>query len=157
MVDVPMGLLRGRPVSEAMKFGMPHVGCHYAGSGVNTHRLDDGAMCLVCGRPATNAHHEPPKSKCPTFLLSTPNGSHVLRPALFALCGSGTTGCHNGFHGGARYKAEWLWDDDEFERMWWGGELLERFGPHSPELYDFGRWSILDKRSGSAFEYRGPR
>lgn len=57
-------------------------------------------------------------------------------------------------HGGARYEARWVWDGPQYERWWWDGILLEKFGPHAPELYAFGRWEIYDRRAGRSFEIR---
>lgn len=61
------------------------------------------------------------------------------------VCGSGTTGCHDKFHGGARLKAEWAWRSKVYEEAWWSGELLEVYEPHSPGLYEYGYWLITDR------------
>ena len=58
---------------------------------------------------------------------------------------SGTTGCHDKFHGGARLKAEWAWRSKVYEEAWWTGELLQVYEPHSPDLYEFGYWAITDR------------
>ena len=141
----PASLLRGLSVASASKFGMPNVGAHYEGRGVRTNRLDDGALCAFCRRPATNAHHVPAVgmgARNATFELY----GHKLRPALIALCGSGTTGCHGECHSGVM-SVEWVWDEEEFAEAWWRGELLRELGPASPLLYDYGYWAI--KRPGS--------
>jgi len=135
-------------------YGKPHIRAYYEGKGVKTHRRENGAFCVICGKPATNAHHNPPISKGDVFLLMTKWGQFVLKPSLIAVCGSGTTGCHNGFHGGARYKARWVWDSDEFARMWWEGEFLKRMAPHSKALYRYGKWAISDSVSGAVREFR---
>ena len=67
------------------------------------------------------------------------------RRAAFCLCGSGTTGCHDKFHGGARLKAEWRWRHPVYEEAWWTGQLLQVYEPHSPELYEYGYWLITDR------------
>lgn len=147
--------LRGLPVEVAECYGKPHIRAHYDGAGVKSHKLDEGATCATCPRLATNVHHCPPISKGKTFLLRSEWGAFDLKPALFALCGSGTTGCHNGFHGGARFKAVWVWDTDEFAKRWWSGWLLSHgIEPHSEQLYDMGSWKITDRLLGSRFEVR---
>ena len=78
-----------------------------------------------------------------------------MRTALFALCGSGTTGCHDGFHGGAWLRARWEWDTDEAAREWWDGGLAAEVGPHSPELFRYGRWVIEDADRGFRRSVRG--
>ncbi len=147
-----MTQLQGLPYEIAECYGKPHIGCYYASDSVKSHKRKDGVHCLCCGMPATNAHHNPPLSRGHSFSLVTSKEIYVLKPALFALCGSGTTGCHNGFHGGARYKAEWIWLSDEYAEMWWNGELLDTCAPHSKELYCFGYWRITDKLRGTSFE-----
>lgn len=132
------------------EYGMPHIHAFYSGKGVNTHRLEDTALCAVCGRRATNAHHCPPKGSVGTIWL---NG-HVLRPALIAVCGSGTTGCHDGFHGGAWLSCRWEWDSKESMESWWAGELLQEYCPHDLRLYGLGRHVLSDKRSGTEWEVR---
>lgn len=144
--------LRGLSVDKAELYGKPHVGARYRYvSDPKSNRRDDGARCAVCGRPAESSHHVPPLSKGRSFVLETPIGSWRLLPSLFALCGSGTTGCHGLFHGGARYFPRWEWLTDEAAEAWWSGELLSRFGAHSPELYAFGRWVVSDAESGKTF------
>ena len=77
--------------------GMPHLGARYTGRGVNAYRLDEGAPCAFCGRPAAHAHHEPPKGTGGGVLhLGTPHGVFDLRPALVALCPE----CHDARHAG---------------------------------------------------------
>lgn len=151
-----MRQLRGLSAEVAELYGKPHLGARYRGGGASAkaYRLEDGARCAVCRRPATNAHHVPPLSKGRGFRLVAPAGEWLLRPSLFALCGSGTTGCHDGFHGGARYVARWVWDAAEFERQWWDGELLGRHPPHDPALYLYGRWEIEDIKTGKAITIR---
>lgn len=132
----PASLLRGLSVDTAQKFGMPNAGAHYAGRGVRTNRLDEEALCAYCRRPATNAHHVPSVgmgARNATFRLH----GYELRPALIALCGSGTTGCHGGL-----MRIDWVWDSDEYARAWWSGELLREYGAASAMLYEFGGWEI---------------
>lgn len=152
---IPQSQLRGLSIPKAELYGKPHVGAHYEGNGVKSHKADEGARCLVCHAQSQSVHHAPPLSVGREFALVTDNGIFVLKPSLFALCGSGTTGCHNGFHGGARFVPEWVWRSDEAACAWWSGELLARMEPHSPELYDYGFWSIHDKVYGFCIEVRG--
>lgn len=135
-------LLHGLSIEKASLYGMPHIGARYTAGDANAYRLEQGAVCAFCGRPATNAHHEPPKGTCPYFALQTEWGLFVLKPALIALCGSGTTGCHGARHGG-RVKIAWEWFDDVNAEAWWSGWLLAHgYVPHDPRLYDLGQWRI---------------
>lgn len=150
----------GLSYEKASLYGLPHIGARYRRSGCKWKR--NGARsyertqewCCICGRPATNCHHVVPISYGEVFELSTPNGDWALRSPLFALCGSGTTGCHNGFHGGAWLKARWVWDSPEYEREWWDGVLLARYAPHHPALYCYGQWVIENRKSGIAIVHR---
>ncbi|WP_304598274.1 hypothetical protein [Adlercreutzia caecimuris] len=151
----PSALLRGLSLERAECYGKPHIGAFYAGAGVRSNRLEQGAWCAVCGRPATNAHHCPPVGTCGFLTLPTAAGDIRLRPALFALCGSGTTGCHNGFHGGSRYRARWAWNSDALARDWWEGRILMWAQPHDRQLYALGHWEIEDRLSGRKIEIRG--
>ena len=138
---------RSRQVFE--RYGKPHVMCHYEGKSIRSHRLDDDAVCACCGMMAANAHHHPPVGM-KTVTLS----GKVLRPSLIAVCGSGTTGCHDGFHGGARYTADWTWDLPEYGEAWLSGEMLDEYEPHDPRLYLFGCWEFEDRKTGRTWRYR---
>ena len=121
---------------KALLYGMPHIGAHYERDDVNSHRLDDGALCAVCGRRATQAHHCPPKSTGRSVLMRTEWGQFVLKPALIALCAE----CHARVH---RHEIEprWIWNDDECLEEWAAGYLLSHGYPaHSPRLNELGRW-----------------
>ena len=126
---------------KAMLYGLPHIGARYAHNGRKW--MKNGARkyertqewCAVCGEPATN-------------------GDFPLRSPLFAVCGSGTTGCHGGFHGGAWLKARWVWDLPEYGDAWESGELLVRFAPHHPALYCYGQWEIESRKSGLVIAHR---
>ena len=157
-----MKLLRGVTQDQAECFGKPHLGAFYRISGfsdtrsarlaaAHSNQLMEDARCVCCGRPATNAHHWPPLRVAAAW--EHPKGVR-LRPALFAVCGSGTTGCHDGFHGGARFKALWRWDSDEFKREWWLGSMLEDLGAHSPALFEFGCWEFYDFETGRIWQVR---
>ena len=103
---IQMHQLRGLSIERAELYGKPHVGAHYT-KGTRYERTQ--ARCCVCGGNATNCHHVIPRGRGQEFALQTPNGLWLLKSPLFAVCGSGTTGCHNGFHGGAFLKAKWVW------------------------------------------------
>lgn len=150
---IGMARLRGLPAGVAELYGKPHVGARYTGAGKRDYERTQG-WCCICGRPAQSCHHVVPRGKGEVFELVAPNGTWGLRSPLFALCGSGTTGCHDGFHGGARYVARWVWDAAEFERQWWDGELLGRHPPHDPALYLYGRWEIEGRKTGRAIAIR---
>lgn len=143
--------LRGLSLDKAELYGKPHIGAHYTGR-KGYERTQD--YCCICGKPAQSCHHVIPLSRGKVFQLQTPKGSWFLRSPLFALCGTGTTGCHNDFHGGARYIPRWVWDSEEFKRRWWSGSLLSKHTPHSPALYWYGHWEILDRKTGNVITIR---
>lgn len=135
--------LRGLSMERAEMYGKPHWLASYDSpnptkEGISRYAMAEGAWCMVCGRPATNVHHVPARRHS-LFTLETERGTHILRPSLIALCGSGTTGCHGDVHDG-RIRIEWAWDADGND--WWDGRLLEAFAPHDPELYELGRWQV---------------
>lgn len=150
-----MSQLHGLSYRWAHMFGMPNLGAHYTprtreGYESNGAYALDSDTCVLCGRRAQNTHHVVPRSVANTFTI---NG-HMLRSPLMALCGSGTTGCHDGFHGGSLYEARWVWDRDE--DMWWDGTLLEEYRPHDPRLYRHGHWEIVSKRNGAVMRVTAP-
>lgn len=138
--------LYGLSLPTAERYGKPHWMAHYMSGNptarsVDRYVMEEDATCIVCGKRATNVHHEPPKGKARTFPLATDRGLWVLRPALLAVCGSGTTGCHGDIHT-HRIGVEWVWDEPGIEEAWWDGSLLESSEPHSPILYEVGFWRI---------------
>ncbi|WP_077597848.1 hypothetical protein [Olsenella urininfantis] len=134
--------LRGMTVTGAEKMGKPHFGAYYAGSGVRTNRLVRGARCAVCGAPATNSHHEP-QVGMGGGRASLPLAGHGLRPALIALCGSGTTGCHGMVHAGL-LRIAWEWDGDGSD--WWEGRLPgDLYEGNAAGLYGLGCWVVRDR------------
>ena len=139
--------LHGLSYAKAVCMGMPHVGCRYIGEGARSTVVLKGAPCACCGRPATNAHHEPPIGQGGAmrgWTLRTPRGLFVLRPALIALCGTGAKGCHGRRHAGL-VRCRWVWTDEAAEAAWWSGELLSHgFAPHDARLLEFGRWEVED-------------
>lgn len=146
--------LRGLSAGVAELYGKPHLGAEYTGN-TATRYIRTEKRCVYCHRrPSSNAHHVAPRSRGHTFKLVTPRGTWELRSALFALCGSGTMGCHGGFHTG-RLKATWKWDSQEAEDAWWSGELLSEYEPHSQELYNFGEWLIENTIYQCTTELRG--
>lgn len=134
--------LRGFPKERAELYGKPHLGARY------THGKAYEALsqrCCICGMRAGSVHHVAHRSWGEKFRLVTPRGAWDLLSPLFCLCGSGTTGCHDGFHAGARLKAVWEWRAEEYEEAWWSGELLQAYAPHDPGLYEYGYWLITDR------------
>lgn len=133
--------LRGWPKERAELYGKPHLGARYTGK---RSYEPTQPRCCVCGRRATNCHHVAHRGWGLEFELAAPGGTWSLRSPLFALCGSGTTGCHGRFHG-AGLKAEWRWRHPVYEEAWWTGQLLEVYEPHDPGLYEYGYWAIVDR------------
>lgn len=129
-----MGL--SRTAAELM--GKPHLGAHYSGSGVNTHRKDEGALCAVCGQIATDAHHVVPKGKAQGFTVNTPIGRFVVQTPLFALCRR----CHAMFHE-KKLAVEWCWSDEAYEDEWWSGHTLAHIcRPHDSFLFQEGYYLL---------------
>ena len=87
--------------------GKPSLGAYYARADYRSHRLLDGARCVICGRPATDAHHVVPRSTTKGVEVSTPHGPRKLLSPLFALCRD----CHRDIHDRARYRVVWVWSD----------------------------------------------
>ena len=74
--------------------------------------------------------------------MQTDWGVFLLKPALIALCGSGTTGCHGDVHAG-RVKLRWEWADDDTAERWFTGDLLAHgYEPHDEHFLDMGRWAV---------------
>lgn len=156
--------------AEVLGYGMPHIGCVYTRDDVRATAFDDDWVpCAFCGATATNRHHEPPRGRHNaidpetgrrrpgSILLETGWGKFVLKPALIALCGSGTTGCHFLRHN-HDLEIAWKFDTEEDEEQWMSGYLLAHgLRPHSTALYNHGCWVFHDKRHGRFFEYRGGR
>lgn len=146
--------LGGLSYRWAQLYGMPHLGAMYFAENIKSTEMTPHARCAKCGKRATNVHHVVPRSKGRNFLLKTPVGMFVLLPPLFALCGSGTTGCHGEFHNGI--DIEWRWDSDEHAEDWWSGYLLSHgLKPHDEELWEYGCYIVNGKewRPEKALEY----
>lgn len=151
---VDSSVLGGMSYEKAANYGMPHIGCSYRTSYVNSHQCEEGARCAVCGRLASNSHHEPPKGTSSVWTMKTVHGTFALKPALIALCGSGTTGCHGDRHNG-RVRFQWVWDDEAMEALWFNGFLLSHgVPPHSPKPYQWGHWEVF-KDGKKVREWRG--
>lgn len=120
--------------------GKPHIGAYYFGQG-DGHRLSFEAPCLICGRPATDAHHIVPKGMGGgnrVYVLETPVGMFPLRSPLFALCRDH----HMAFHDG-RSSVVWEWDTDEDREAWESGYLLSHgYFPHDPRLFLHGCYMV---------------
>lgn len=144
--------LHGWSLEDAECMGKPNFGARYLSDdpmNMTRYTRDIGHHCAICGRESTNTHHQPYRQ---TFEMVTPNGIWRLRPALFALCGSGTFGCHGKVEAN-EIRISWKWFTEEAETKWWNGELLAEYGPHSVKLYRFGCWAI-EMPDGSTIERR---
>lgn len=131
-------VLRGLSIDKARCYGMPHFMAYYASKSVASNRLEYNARCIVCGRRATNSHHHPPRGTAAKFTLY----GQELKPALLAVCGSGTTGCHGLIHSG-KVKIRWTWDSHEAEKAWFSGRYFaEGVNPHDEILYKLGHWEV---------------
>lgn len=75
--------------------------------------------CVVCGRPATNKHHEPPKGIGGI-------GKKGIEPPVISLCGSGTTGCHGMRHAG---KIKFRWHKNRWEWKAYIGGVWSDWNP----------------------------
>ena len=84
--------LMGWSYDKAKSCGMPCVGARYTADDVRKYELVEGALCTVCGKPATDVHHEP-NGRMP-FCMKTKWGLFVLKPSLIALCRE----CHEKRH-----------------------------------------------------------
>lgn len=148
-----MAVLRGMSAETADCFGKPSVGAYYAGKGVRTNRLDEDARCAVCGARARNSHHQPPTGMGggrSSYLLH----GHGMRPALIALCGSGTTGCHGKVHSGA-LRIRWEWDEEGMREAWFEGRFPPEFyDGNNRQLFGFGRWVVTDREGNEIREIR---
>lgn len=130
--------LHGFTLQDAECFGKPHLGAKYTdkeGTSLTRYARFSN-LCAVCGRDPLNTHHQPRRE---FFTLRANGREWRLRPALFAVCGTGTFGCHGKIEHN-QIRVRWEWDSEENAEKWWSGELLEQFGPHSLELYRFGCW-----------------
>ena len=140
----------GHSKAECDRYGKPHIGAHYTEAD-NTHRYHrDSDTCVICGRPATDVHHWPRlgAGHCGIFVLRTMKGTFLLKPSLFALCRT----CHTRIHD-SEIKLDWIWDTPDDSHSWYDGTMLAAIRPHSPELYQHGRWRF--SWNGGGFEYRG--
>ena len=145
-------LLQGLSAERAQLYGLPHLGARYRGE---RHYRATAERCQLCGRPVGSVHHVAHLKWGRHLRLATPQGTFDLRSPLFALCGHGTSGCHDGFHGGAWLRARWAWDSEGNEAAWWSGELLARYGAHNPALFAYGRWEVENTRTGLVLVRRG--
>lgn len=171
---------------KAVNYGMPNIGAHYRSDYIRSHEMvenEEGwTPCAICGRPAHSVHHLPPisASSCRdekgerhagSLLLPTKYGRFVLKPALIALCGNGTMGCHGMMHNG-KARMQWVFDSDAYEQLWFDGWFLSHgidgyietrdgnvackpIHAHSRELYRIGSWRITV--GGRTWEYRDYR
>ena len=129
-------VLHGTSYKKAKCCGMPHFMARYTSGDIKHYKRKHDAICMICGRPATETHHEPPGRLY--FDLRTKWGIFMLRPALITLCHE----CHE-LRTNNRLSISWEWNDEETEELWWSGYLLAHGYPaHSPRLYDLGGWHV---------------
>ena len=130
--------------------GKPHIGAYYFGEG-DKHRLHPDSMCIICNKPATDAHHIVPKGLGGgnrVYVLETTVGIFPLRSPLFSLCRDH----HEAFHQG-KASVVWEWDDGEGRDQWESGYLLSHgYFPHDPRLFLFGAYVIT--HNGREWEVR---
>lgn len=145
---------KGRSKAECERYGKPSIGAHYTADDVHRYRRD-AELCFICGQPATDVHHWPAigKSAHGEWTLETPNGWHVMKPSLFALCRK----CHSRFH--ANYlTADWVWDTEQAEIDYWNGTITNqrRYMPGSKALYELGHWEFSSPmyKTTKGFRYR---
>ena len=125
--------------------GKPSIGAHYEREDYASHKLDEGARCVICGRKATDAHHVVPRSTLRSFIVETPLGQFVTLSPLFALCRE----CHDGFHAQSRYRVRWEWKERRYADEWADGHTLAHIcPPGSIFLLQEGRYVIKDRRTG---------
>lgn len=146
----PREWLNGLSYERAECYGKPHLGkAYYQPYRMGGNRLDVGATCAVCGKPACNSHHQPPRSSG-SSLFGWWRGEPIeLLPALVSVCGMGNAaGCHAHLHSG-RYRLEWRWDCIEHAQDWWTGELFRQgYKPHDKRLYRLGAWHLVNAKQG---------
>lgn len=145
--------LHGFDKDKAECYGKPHILARYTGDDIRRYEHDDGLCPLCHQRIISNVHHQP-GGRHP-FVMYTKRGRFVLKPALFALCGSGITGCHGLIHR-HEIKVKWVWDIPEFKRDWWEGITLSHgYKMHDERLYGQGCWRF--EMDGRVWEYRGSK
>lgn len=146
VMEVDSKILHGTSYEMASCMGMPHLGARYLGDSVRKTKLLFNAKCAFCGGTVGSIHHEPPVGPGGAmrgWTLRTERGIFVLKPALIALCGSGTTGCHGRRHAG-ELRFEWRWLNDDAESRWWDGWWLSHgVAPHDERLYQLGGWWVV--------------
>lgn len=141
--------LHGWSLDDAECMGKPGFGAQYTSKSGLARYARTAMCCTICGREAISTHHQPYRQ---TFEMVTPNGIWTLRPALIALCGTGTMGCHGDVEHN-RIRIRWKWFTEEAETRWWNGELLAEYGPESVQLYRYGCWDI-ELEDGTHLERR---
>lgn len=143
-IEYASAFLRGMSSQAFDLMGKPCLGASYTGKTGDKHALDYGARCCICGKPAVNAHHCPPKGMGGgnAFELLTPRGSFTLRAPLFAVCGSGNvSGCHELFHSGRAF-VRWEWDSDYYAKAWMEGRMRPEYYRNNPVLFAYGRYVL---------------
>lgn len=132
--------LRGLSVVKADLYGKPHLGARYTAKTGVTDYVRESDYCVICGKPASNVHHVPNRG---AHIIEKDGEAALMRPPLFALCGSGTTGCHGKVHN-HEISITWKWDDHEDRERWLNGEL--DYPSNDPRLFERGCWQVITER-----------
>lgn len=142
----------GIPRDRADLMGKPSIGAHYEREDYRSHKLDDDARCVICGRRATDAHHVVPRSTVRGYTVDTPLGMFVCLSPLFALCRE----CHHDIHMRARYQIRWEWKAEQYRQEWENGHTLAHIcRPGNSFLFQEGCYIVKDAKTGKEFEVRG--
>lgn len=122
--------------------GMPCLGAGYLDPYSDRHRLLDGATCPVCGKPATDSHHQPPKGMGGGSSRETVPGpdvdGHLVRPGLVALCHV----CHMRLHQRNEVSVKWRWDSPQLQWLYEDGDLAPEFYDEPDRLWALGCWEF---------------
>ncbi len=131
----------GWSLQKALNMGMPDV-------------KDDS--CIICGKFLAgiphSQHHMTPKgmggaNKIMTIKSASSHKTYKMDSSKISLCGSGTTGCHNDFHGGARLRITWEWASRPLMRMWFDGLFLDSgFIAHDKRLWEMGCYAVYERQ-----------
>lgn len=150
-------MFNGLPMDRANLYGKPHLGgAFYPDMRTKLGHLEPDAVCVVCGKPASNAHHVVPKGMgggSATLHLPFDDKGIELRSPLMAVCGMGNvSGCHKRMHD-RDVRVRWEWDEPKYEEWWWKGYFFQNHEQHDPAFFNFGRY-IIDI-DGTEVEFRG--
>lgn len=130
--------------------GFPHIGAKYVpgiSRGHLNYRREEGALCAVCGRVATETHHLVELGMGGVQMPHNARRHYGIFPLyspLFALCRE----CHKRFHS-HEVTIEWAYDEGEGDCP----ATMALRTANSPLLFGYGRY-LLTNRGGSIREIR---